>query len=271
MTVLAIVGEDATHATLIDGLLRQTLRDAAHSVDRRWLVDALDEATPVLDWRGTEVITLDTHDVRYFERDGAAKALKRQPLGALVIVRGKPIKTHGFVNGRPLGPAAKVWRRALIAVFSDDEIEGVIAAQDTDGTPANLDGLRQVVELFDWPIVICAPHQDAEGWLVLGLGAAERRPAVASALGFCPVREPHRLTASPNHANTDAKRVLRRLLFDDDRSAALTREELAAHLAGCLPNAPTIAAHGSECGIAAFCDGIRDQIAPLFDPALSPR
>lgn len=267
MTALAIVGEDATHAALIDGLLKQTLREAALDAGIAWVVDALDAEMPIIEWLGADAVELGRHAVRYFERDKVAKQLKGQHGASMV--RGRAVKTHGFIQGRPLGPSAKVWRRALIAVFSDERVEGVIAAEDTDGDPAKLDGLRQAAALFDGALVVCAPHQDAEAWLVLGLAGSPHLTAITRALGFDPTREPHRLTGSPNAAATDAKRVLRRLLFDEDRSGSLTVDELAVHRDACLPSAATIAAQGTDCGIAAFCDAIRRDIAPLFDAALS--
>lgn len=269
MTTLAIIGEDATHAALVHGLVSQTVRDVALAAGVVWLVDAIDGMAPLVEWQGTQDLGDFIAGLRYFKRADAVRSGKL--LGHTMQIGGRPIKLRGFIDDQPQRVDAHEWRLALVGVLADEHIEAVIAVRDTDGDRMVLDGLRQAAGLMRRTIVICAPHQDAEGWLVLGLGAAERRPAVAAALGFCPVREPHRLTASPNHAATDAKRVLRRLLFDDDRSAALTREELAAHLAGCLPDASIIAAHGSECGIADFCDGIRQQIAPLFDPALAPR
>ncbi|MCB9528801.1 MAG: hypothetical protein H6701_10495 [Myxococcales bacterium] len=170
MTALAIVGEDATHAALIDGLLKQTLREAALDAGIAWVVDALDAEMPIIEWLGADAVELGRHAVRYFERDKVAKQLKGQHGASMV--RGRAVKTHGFIQGRPLGPSAKVWRRALIAVFSDERVEGVIAAEDTDGDPAKLDGLRQAAALFDGALVVCAPHQ-APSVAVLGAGSPQ--------------------------------------------------------------------------------------------------
>lgn len=270
MIVLAIVGEDATHAALIDGLIRQTVGDIARARGS-WLADQLDAGSDILAWRGDQTLELDRRIVRFFKRDRAATSVGASRLGGTITVGGRKLKRHGFVGGRPLGESGKIWRDALVAVLSDDAVHAIIAAQDTDGAHAKLDGLRQVVALFRRPIIICAPHQDAEAWLVLGLGDATRRDELTRELGFDPVREPHRLTASPNSASTDAKRVLRRLMFGDDRSKPLNRAELATHAEACLPSADAIAAHGVECGVAGFCDAIRDHIAPLLDPALGAR
>lgn len=270
MIVLAIVGEDATHAALIDGLVRQTVGNIARARGS-WLADQLDAGSDVLAWRGDQILELDRGAVRFFKRDRVAARVGATRLGGTITVAGRKVKRHGFVGGRPLGGSGKIWRDALVGVLADGDVHAIIAAQDTDGAHAKLDGLRQVIALFRRPIVVCAPHQDAEGWFVLGLGGAARRDELARELGFDPVREPHRLTASPNSAATDAKRVLRRLLFDDDRSKPLNRAELTAHAESCLPSVDAIESHGAECGIAGFCDAIREHIAPLLDPALGAR
>lgn len=268
MIVLAVIGEDATHAAVVDGLVRQTVRDVAATAGSSWLVDLFDDGYAPLQWVGEQDLSASIAGLRYFNRSDANRL--GESLGGSTLLGGRPIKLRGFIDGRSQKGEAHAWRIRLVGVLADDRVAAVIAAKDTDGDPASLDGLRQAAASISGRLVIvCAPHQDAEAWLVLGLAGSPHLTAITRALGFDPTREPHRLTGSPNAAATDAKRVLRRLLFDEDRSGSLTVAELAAHRDACLPGAATIKSHGTDCGIAAFCDAIRRDIAPLFDPALS--
>jgi len=154
--MLAIIGEDTTHAMLVEGLTRRTLHKAALDAHVTWLIDALPTS---IEWSGDEDLGAVRAGLRYTPHVRAAGDGTR--LGVRVEIDGRTIKLRGFIGARSLAPEADHWRRALVAVLSREGVEVVIAARDTDGDPSRLEGLRQAASLFRRPIIICAPHQDA--------------------------------------------------------------------------------------------------------------
>jgi hypothetical protein len=89
---------------------------------------------------------------------------------ASLRIAGRRIKTRGFLDGRPQGPEAHKWRLILLKLLSA-EPDVVLVAKDTDGDDRQLAGLRQAIDLFEslgspCVIILAAPHQDAEAWLV---------------------------------------------------------------------------------------------------------
>ncbi len=262
--IIALIGEDATHAALVDRWVRWTLGEAALETPADvWIHDSL---AFLIEWAGAEDLGQHLPGVRYTRR-GRTDDL---PSGE-VRIGGRPIKTRGFINGRSLAPEAGAWRRALLYVLAGvEQVDAVICARDTDGDPARLVGVRQAASLIDRPVLICAPHQDAEAWIILGMARhvdPDRRAAMARALGFDPIDAPERLTAQPNSAPTDAKRVLSQLRGGAAVSRAVPVAQLAALIDDCRPPADVVARVGPRCGLADFIEQVRARLLPLLRPA----
>jgi hypothetical protein len=263
-TSVALVGEDVTHAVLLGALLRVSIRDVARELGREWIVDNL-EHDPVL--RGEEHLEHVFAGLRYT----SSIHLDTNDIAAMTI-GGRVVKTRGFVDGVAQGVEAHKWRLILLKLLGD-EPDVVLVAKDTDGDPRGLIGLRQVVDYYAslgsrCATAIAAPHQDAESWLIAGFEPDGRRETealreVSAVLGFDPRHRLARLTAHPNEAETDAKRVLRRLLLLDPKSAPLAPDELSERWERLLGDLKRLRARGADIGVVAFLDELRRRIVPL--------
>ena len=137
-----------------------------------------------------------------------------------------------------------------------------------------LEGLKQAIRVTEWArerVVIAAPHQDAEAWFVAGFqpDTADERArltSVSNDLGFNPCTEPTRLTAQPNDAPADAKRVLRRLVFDENRSKPPRKEELRELVDRCLADLGLLEARQGE---ATGIDALFEEVEALLYPLVS--
>lgn len=120
-------------------------------------------------------------------------------------------------------------------------------------------------------MILAVPHQDAEAWFVAGFRpeSKEERLRLTECqmiLGFDAPVEPHRLTAHPNDARTDAKRVLRILVFDENASRPPALEELQDLCDRTLNDLGLLERRGAGCGLAAFLDALRGTLVPHFIP-----
>ena len=121
------------------------------------------------------------------------------------------------------------------------------------------------------------PHCDAECWFVAALteAAAPGHKESLSTLKFDPLREPERLTAQPNNAERDAKRVLRFLLGQGGASLSATQTgalswDVYEALAEWTPeDLDHLSAYGA-CGLSDFIEQLRAHIAPLVIPGPPP-
>jgi hypothetical protein len=221
MPKVLILAEDSAHAALVCALAPLQLEAAALAAGPRadWLVGQL---STLLQWLGTDEVNPQAlPGVRYTPHGRAAEA--GRSLGGEVIVGGRPVKLRGFIGGASQKPEAAVWRRRLLWGLLEEGADAIIAAQDTDGDLSKLDGLRQVAALLEQlnpkqPVLIAAPHRDAEAWLIAGFRPeshheADRLAAAQRALSFSPTSRPELLSAHPNDALQDAKRVCRFLLY----------------------------------------------------------
>lgn len=266
-TVVAIVGEDNAHAVLLGTLLRASIREAAQAANRDWIIDNL-EHDPIFHGqedlrhvcaglRYTSSLRIDTDDLRSMQ------------------IGGKRVKTRGVIGGAPQGVEAHKWRLILMKILGT-EPDVVLVARDTDGDPDRLLGLRQAIAFFESlgqprVIVLAAPHQDAEAWFVAGVEPDGPRELAALTqvsrdLSFDPRLQPARLTAHPNDALTDAKRVLRRLLLFDQKSAPLTPDELARVCERLLGDLARLRQRGRDTGLLTFLDQVTRRVLPLLLP-----
>ncbi len=262
MTALLILGEDVAHGALAGELVRRTLLEHAEAVGAHWFVDHVDAT---LGWQGEESLAEVRAGLRYTKSSAAAKKLR---------LRGaRPETRHAFPASS--APEAQYWRDVLTWARLSQDLEGIVVATDTDGIDrAVLAAVAQHLPDLDRPsaprpIVLAIAHPEAESWFVLGFvptheAERQRHGELVRALGFDPVTAPHRLTARPNDAATDAKRVLCGLLWGHHRAKAAGREQLPELLSRCLPAAAIIEAHGAACGIRAFVADVRHWLSPRF-------
>ena len=114
-------------------------------------------------------------------------------------------------------------------------------------------------------------YRDAEAWFVAGLTDVAARIALAKQqLCFDPCAEPERLTAQPNSALTDAKRVLRFLLSDTPTLAATPSIALSGPEAEALAERTLgdldVLARAASTGLGEFIASLRTRIAPRILP-----
>lgn len=224
MATLLILGEDVAHGALAGELVRATLLTYAEAHLADWFSESVDA---LLTWRGDEELSVVRSGLRYAKSAGAGRELK---------LRGT-WPEGGTPPPDPSGPGVQSWRRKLTWARLQEGVEGIVVVTDTDGDSTN--ALEQVAaHLPDpdqpdtpRPIVLAIAHQDAEGWFALGFAPRDaheetRHAAKTRELSFDPADLPHRLTASPNNAPTDAKRVLGHLLWGTNSSEAVGREQI---------------------------------------------
>ncbi len=264
---VALVGEDTAHAVLLCALLRGSIAEVARAAGQEWIVDNLAHDPELL---GDQDLTDVIEGLRYTNSIRGIEGDAEPPR-----IGGKRVKLRGHLGGQPLAPEAQKWRELLLKVLAPEPTVTLVA-KDTDGHPSNLDGLRQVVQFYealapDRVIVIAAPHQDAECWFVAGFAPDDPREHDAlreleKLLGFDPRTRSERLTAHPNDAPTDAKRVLRRLLCLDPISAPLDRDEARAHHERLLGDLARLRDRGVAAGLTPFLDELSARVVPRLVP-----
>jgi hypothetical protein len=267
---IVLAGEDQAHRALMTHLADRVLLDEAAKRSADWINDESLQFFRSYSGRGDE----DRPEHLRFYPLAQAKA-DAEDLPKHRTIGGRRIKLHGHIDGKPLRPEAGFWRRVLLLLAGDDPPPDLlIVAHDTDGDRARVKDLEQAVALtHPIPVIIAAPHQDAEAWFVAGFrprsDAEHRRLSERrKELSFDPPEEPHRLTAHPNDARTDAKRVLRIFVFDEDASRAPTLEEMGDLCERTLDDLALLERRGEACGLAAFLAAVRSTLAPrVIDPA----
>lgn len=268
---IAIACEDQAHRSLATFLAdRVILDEAARSAD--WI----DEAS--LDWYRTYCGRGDTDEHPPHRRFYPLSQASRDAEGlAGQRVGGRPIRIHGHINGKPLRPEASFWRRVfMLFAVAGQPPDALIVAHDTDGDLDRIEDLEQALELsWSFPIIVATPHQDAEAWFMAGLAPmseAEKRrlQELRDELGFHPHEQPERLTAHPNDARTDAKRVLRVVMFDEDESRPPSLEELPELCSRTLTDLALLERRGEACRLNAFLRTLRAVLVPLLIPRRPP-
>jgi hypothetical protein len=170
------------------------------------------------------------------------------------------IGPQGRTAGEPLKPEASMWRKVLLLFCRAKPLpEIVVLARDLDGYPDRRAGIEQVRNGLPWPFTIVAatPDPEIEGWLVSGFlprdnGERTGLEGLRRELSFDPTTQSHRLTAHPNDAPTDAKRVLSRLCEDDrDREHACLQRDVLHQ-------------RGDFNGARAFLDEVDQRMVPIF-------
>lgn len=266
---IVIVCEDSAHFSLATHLADQVLLHEAEARNTDWI-----EKESLAHLR-----SFDSPDgTPGYCSMSRAKQIA-EDLGHTVTVGGRPIKLRGPITpGQPLGPETGFWRRVLLYFATQEPPPAlVIVMKDTDGDHTRLDGLRVALPLVEnLPVIVGAPHQDAEAWFVAGFKPQSQPELARHAVCICelefdPCQVPHRLTAHPNTARTDAKRVLRRLFFDDDHSRPpAASDELLEVCERTLQDLERLENRGQGCGLSAFLHELRRRYVPLFIPGPVP-
>lgn len=266
---VAIAGEDQAHRALVTFLADRVLLDEAAKRSLHWI-----NAESLQGLRSYEGRGDDEHSPEHLRFYPLAQAKRdTEELPKLLTIGGLPVKLRGHIDGKPLRPEAGFWRRVLMLFARDNQPPDVlIVAHDTDGDRARVKGLEQALAVtHPFPVIIAFPHQDAEAWFVAGFrpeSDAERRRLEdrKSKLGFDPSEKPHQLTSRPNDAPTDAKRVLRILVFDEDASRPPALEEIPDLCDRTLRDLELLERRGGSCGLVAFLDGLRGTLVPMLIP-----
>ena len=241
MTVIGVAGEDETHFWVVTTLIDDVL---IASFD--WLSDIIESCRV---WRGL-------HRGQQWYKYTPDDAYDLRP----VTIGGVTIKPQGRIAGEPLRPEASMWRKVLMLFcHANPRPNIVVLARDLDGYPDRRAGIEQVCNGFMWPFAIVAatPDPEIEGWLVSGfMPKNEDEQATLEELrrdlSFDPTIQSHRLTAHPNAASTDAKRVLSRLCADDrDRAHACLQRDVLYR-------------RGERNGARAFLEEIDERVVPIF-------
>jgi hypothetical protein len=234
--------EDNGHFSAVTCLVDATLV-ARHE----WLDGILEHCRL---WRGL------TEDAAWYKFD-PSDAYDLRPF----IIGGRKISMQGHIDGQPLKPEAGMWRKVLLMFcHRDPRPDVVILARDMDGYPERLAGIVQVRDGLPWPfkVAVAMADPEIEAWHVAGFtpeGPDEqgRLDALQRELSFDPTTQSHRLTAHPNDARTDAKRVLEHLCGADQR-----RRE------ACLVDHIILRQRGAANGMNAFLDEIDEHVVPVF-------
>jgi hypothetical protein len=241
MTAIGFVGEDEQHFWVVTTLVDDAL---LASVD--WLRDVIESCRV---WQGL-------HAGERWHKYSLDDAYDLRP----VSIRGVVIKPQGWIAGAPLKPEAGMWRRVLLQfVHADPRPDIVVLVRDVDGYAERLDGIEQVRRGFPWPfqIVAAMPEPEIEGWIVSGFSPADAGERTTleelrRQLSFDPTAQSHRLTAHPNDAAADAKRVLARLSGEDrDRQRACLERDV-------------VYARGERNGARRFLDEVDQRVVPMF-------
>lgn len=232
--------EDAAHDLLVKTLARRVVTESIE-----WLDDDMLE-----------------HMWRWAGFDGEQHH-KLSSTPRLTLQSGRPIRRHGKINGEALAPEARMYR-TILERFGHEQPRPVlvIIARDGDGrAEQRRRGFRQVVEGLTWPfeVVLALPEPESEAWFVCGFEPRDseeraRLDALKRELSFDPTMRPTRLTARPNDAPTDAKKVLARLTASDpDRQRACIAGGLAE-----------LAERGRQIGLEQFLDDLRRHLLAHF-------
>lgn len=268
---IGIACEDEAHFAIATFLADGVLLDAAREPTTSYI-----DATSIHYFRHYTGVS---EDQRYYVLKDARDDARH--LDRLPMIGGRPIKLTGHIRGKPQGPGAQMWRR-LFALFLAQEPPpaALIVVTDTDGDPWKNEGLAQALELMrteledPFPVIAAMPDPESEAWFVAGFIPADdterrRLEEVTRTLSFDPTKEAHRLTSKPKGSERDAKRVLRKLKFDEDGSDPPSREELPDLCERTLGDLGLLEERGVNCGLAAFLEHLRSDLVPVILPQSS--
>lgn len=194
-----------------------------------------------------------------------------------------PLRVTRRVGDQPAGVAGLFIDLVRLFQARDPSVTALVALADSQNDAQALDGARRAAAYLrevltpTMTFAFGVPHGDAECWFVAALTEADapRHRDSLAALNFDPLREPERLTAQPNDAERDAKRVLRFLLgrggatLAATQTGALAEDEYEA-LASWSPQDLDRLSAFVACGLSAFLAELRVHVAPRIIPGPPP-
>ena len=174
------------------------------------------------------------------------------------------IRSYGHFDGEAGEADAKAARRAILFLLDNiPELNGILLIRDQDDQPERLDGLDQARKQYrsKIPIVVGLAVVEREAWVISGFDPqdddeARRLESERRKLGFDPRLRSHELTAGKNdQAPRSPKRVLSCFSGDD-----YGREQHC----WAKTSLEVLRERGSDNGLVAYLDEIRDQLAQLI-------
>lgn len=172
------------------------------------------------------------------------------------------LRTHGRGQGAAKQEAEKAIR--LCSLLAEPEPpDCILLVRDSDNDEGRRDAFRSVAGQRNPVVLVAMPHPKREAWVLAGfipVNAAEASAlgSLRAELGFDPTERAQELTAAPEGAKRNAKRVLRQLVEGDSQREAVCWE--SADLA-------TLKARGQETGLAEFLDSLGVHLVPLLQKA----
>lgn len=260
---IAIAGEDQAHRVLATRLIDAALRERAHG---GWPDPS--ELSQCRVYRGLhDLADAPTHEHYYpFQ---TLEADLRAHFGK------KPFRITR-IGDQPANHAT--WFISLYQLFAltRPPPDILVGMRDTNDPRLRDDAERACRHIRDtlgsaMTLVFGLIYRDAEAWFVAGLTDVAARLALAKKeLSFDPCAEPERLSAQPNSAPTDAKRVLRFLLGDTPTLAATPSIALSGPDADALAERTLrdldVLARATTTGLGEFITSLRKLVAPQVLP-----
>jgi hypothetical protein len=260
---IAIAGEDQAHRVLATNLIDAAILERAHG---GWPEPA--ELSQCRVYCGLNVPS-DAPPYEHYYRFQTLHADLRAHLGR------KPFRV-ARIGDQPAGQAT--WFISLYQLFAlaQPRPDILVGMLDTDDPRLHEDAERARRYILDthgsaMTLVFGLIYKDAEAWFVAGLTDVAARIAQAKQeLSFDPCAEPDRLTAHPNSALTDAKRVLRFLLGHTPTLAATPSIALSGAEADALAERTLrdlgLLASAASTGLSDFIASLRTLVAPRILP-----
>ncbi|WP_156041574.1 hypothetical protein [Chondromyces apiculatus] len=271
---VALACEDQAQRALLMHLSRNVVLKEAHRRQADWLADTLDQQ---MAFCGLKDHAETPEHLRFYHHDHIAKDFGELRIG------GRPVRLNALREGRPAGPEAQRWRRLTILFGAQPSPPDVLMiALDTDGHPERREALqaaRSEASTAPIAVILATPHPEAEAWFVAGFEPLDGEEAARldalrkdrdKKLNFIPTEEPHRLTAHPNDAPTDAKRVLRFLMFGDYTSRAPELSELPDLCERLLGDLDRLTRRSAATYLGEFLRELREILVPLLLPGPPP-
>lgn len=248
--LVAVIAEAPIDATVCTELCNRVIHECDATPD--WIRDDPEQLQHEFEYAGLEPETDFTPRRKIkalAERQGVEHKRPIQRLRRF----GTPI-TEDF---------ADTWRAVALVAFSDRKFNAVILSRDSDGKTERIQSWAEVSEKFrDSPIaiVIAGAHCKLEAWILNGFRAKnpdeERRLAAERAkLGFDPVTNAEKLSATTKGAKRDAKRVVKNLTGDEyDRKQECWMETALGILR----------ANGVNTGLCGYLCEVEEILIPLL-------
>jgi hypothetical protein len=254
--LIAVAGEDQAHRVLATALIDEVVLERASG---GWPErEQLCQARVFCGWHHSSDAP---EPEQYYQFKTLTDDLRAQ--------MGRPFFGVPRIGDQPAGEATWFIRLFQLFALRNPQPHALIGMCDTNDPKRWKEADRAIAHIRDQlhsPMVVIfgLAYRDAEAWFVAGLDSPRTADARA-ALGFDPHAEPHRLTAEPNTALTDAKRVLRFLLGEGrtlQEAHSVAAPEPMALAERTLRDLGRLD-RAEHTGLASFLARLRSEVAPL--------